>query len=251
MLHEKHGVECSASSCINFSKFFEGFWGGELGNEVVMDYSLYGSDLKISGDYKKLEKEIEKVASPPDFYQQVPFLTIAEDLLKLIKEDKIEKLIFLSTGDKRKFGVFWKTFRKFHGFKNKKRLDDDVKRHDIEIAFFIPTIELKLMSEERKHPPYPQTKADWIKQNASDYDLVIDDNPNICKSIIKAREEDDADWDRHADECMGCSDCHSPDVLFANMKVIAPYYPATANQHDERVLLAKNEVSSLKKEDFK
>jgi len=34
------------------------------------------------------------------------------------------------------------------------------------------------------------------------------------------------------------------------MSVIAPYYPATANQHDERVLLVKNEVSELKRRDF-
>ena len=34
------------------------------------------------------------------------------------------------------------------------------------------------------------------------------------------------------------------------MTVLAAYYPATANQHDERVLLVKNEVSDLKKEDF-
>jgi len=48
---------------------------------------------------------------------------------------------------------------------------------------------------------------------------------------------------------MGCSDCADiPDEM--NWIVIAPYYPATENQHDERVLLVKNEVSNLKKEDF-
>jgi len=43
----------------------------------------------------------------------MPFLTIAEDLLRLIKEDKVEKLIFLSTSDDRKIEVFKKTFDKF------------------------------------------------------------------------------------------------------------------------------------------
>jgi len=35
-----------------------------------------------------------------------------------------------------------------------------------------------------------------------------------------------------------------------SMKIIASHYPAIENQHDERVLLIKNEVSDLKKEDF-
>jgi hypothetical protein len=51
---------------------------------------------------KTIERQIE-IKNSPDFYQQAPFLTIAEDLLKLIKEDKVEKLIFLSAYDKRKF----------------------------------------------------------------------------------------------------------------------------------------------------
>jgi len=32
--------------------------------------------------------------------------------------------------------------------------------------------------------------------------------------------------------------------------VIAPYYPAIADQHYSEILLVKNEVSDLKKEDF-
>jgi hypothetical protein len=47
---------------------------------------------------------------------------------------------------------------------------------------------------------------------------------------------------------MGYSDCHSPSVLFENMTIIAPYY--TAIEHDERVLLVKQEVSDLEKERF-
>jgi hypothetical protein len=39
----------------------------------------------------------------PFFYQLAPFLTIAEDLLKLIKEGKVKNVIFLSAYDKRKF----------------------------------------------------------------------------------------------------------------------------------------------------
>jgi len=58
---------------------------------------------------------------------------------------------------------------------------------------------------------------------------VIDDNPNVCKSIIREQRSFEVD---------------------TNIIILAPHYPATANQHDERVLLVKNEVSDLKKEDF-
>ncbi|CAI2172562.1 17523_t:CDS:10 [Funneliformis geosporum] len=50
--------------------------------------------------------------NPSDIYHRMPFLTIAEGLLRLLKEDKIEKLIFLSTSDDRKIEVFEETFRK-------------------------------------------------------------------------------------------------------------------------------------------
>jgi len=44
-----------------------------------------------------------EIKNSPNFYQEAPFLTIAEDLLKLIKEDKVEQIIFLSAYDKKKF----------------------------------------------------------------------------------------------------------------------------------------------------
>jgi hypothetical protein len=67
-----------------------------------------------------MERQVNYKNSP-FFYQQAPFLTIAEDLLKLIKEGKVERLFFLSVYDKRKFpnGDPRKTevFREtFHGF---------------------------------------------------------------------------------------------------------------------------------------
>jgi hypothetical protein len=87
---------------------------------TIIEYSPYGSKLKEGMDYgfgvfydrndketikerkKNLEEQIE-IKNSPNFYQQAPFLSIAEDLLKLIKEDKVEQLIFLSAYDKRKF----------------------------------------------------------------------------------------------------------------------------------------------------
>jgi hypothetical protein len=61
------------------------------------------------------------VKNSPKFYQEAPFLTIAEDLLKLIREDKVEQLTFLSAydkrvfpdGDERKLQIFIETFARF------------------------------------------------------------------------------------------------------------------------------------------
>jgi len=93
-------------------KFFEYFWG----DSCPVVYYPYGSRIegKVNSDDKgyirnsvgvapELSKKQQEIKNSPSFYQQAPFLTIAEDLLKLIKKDKVEQLIFLSAYDKRKF----------------------------------------------------------------------------------------------------------------------------------------------------
>ncbi|CAH1756437.1 3908_t:CDS:2 [Entrophospora sp. SA101] len=120
---------------------------GKLENEIVFDYSPYGFELKIRGNYEELEREYKKVASSPDFYLQAPFLTLAEDLLKLIKEDKVEKLIFLSTSDERKYEVFKETFFKLAKLAS--------------VGAPLPAnIQLRLLSEEMKIQPGANTKCD-------------------------------------------------------------------------------------------
>ena len=82
------------------------------------------------------------------------------------------------------------------------------------------------------------SKGEWIKENASDFDLVIDDNPEICRSLVGGiffPERHNCEW--------VCESCPK-----AEIKVFAPHYPAI--KHDERVLLVENKVSNLKKEDF-
>ncbi|CAG8857404.1 965_t:CDS:2, partial [Gigaspora margarita] len=66
------------------------------------------------------------IENPSDIYHQMPFLTIAEDLLKLVKEDKVEELIFLSTSDERKIEVFEETFRKVVDKTNNGHSDFDI-----------------------------------------------------------------------------------------------------------------------------
>jgi len=100
-----------------------------------------------------------------------------------------------------------------------------------------------------------QTKADLIKKKFSDFDIVIDDNPNICKSLVE-------ELIIYCSHCIfnhmgrGSGNPYPPNLAPCDncprikMTVFAPYYPSTENQHHPEVLLVKNEVSNLKKEDF-
>jgi len=153
--------------------------------------------------------------------------------LKLIKEDKIKKLVFLSTGDERKYEVFRETFGKPE-IAHKVIYGEGRGKQGIAVVPE-PFISLRLMSEERKKPPYPQTKVDWVEKNASNFDIFIDDNPFICNSLMKFREDPSFD----------------PNHDLTDIIIVYPYYPAIMNQHHKWSLPVKQEVSNLKKEDFK
>ncbi|CAG8710989.1 19166_t:CDS:2 [Racocetra fulgida] len=88
---------------------------------------------KLKAEYKIEERRPDNngksnygIKNPSDIYHQMPFLTIAEDLLKLVKEDKVEELIFLSTSDERKIEVFEETFRKVVDKTNNGHSDFDI-----------------------------------------------------------------------------------------------------------------------------
>ncbi|CAI2172220.1 8033_t:CDS:2, partial [Funneliformis geosporum] len=234
---------------------------------TVIEYSSYGSKLKNGVGYcfgvfydkddkeakrerkESIERQIE-IKNSLDFYQQAPFLTIAKDLLKLIKEDKIERLIFLTAyderkfpnGDKRKIEIFHNTFAEFAKLH---KIECDTKPYEGIHGAELSNVKIKLI--ELQLIPFDSETQQGTK-NASDFDIFIDDNPNICESLIEAMEEERLEWKDHADECYGCSDCHDPETM--NITIIAPYYPAVENQHHKEVTLVKNEVSDLKKEDF-
>ncbi|CAG8480974.1 7187_t:CDS:2 [Cetraspora pellucida] len=67
-----------------------------------------------------IKDKVDKIKNEPDFYEYSPFLTLAKELLKLVKENKVE-VIFLSAydkrvfldGDPRKKKIFKETFGRF------------------------------------------------------------------------------------------------------------------------------------------
>jgi hypothetical protein len=70
--------------------------------------------------------------------------------------------------------------------------------------------------------------------------------------LIEKKENYRLDWSWHQDECGGCSRCHEWSDVWEKwqMTVLSPYYRAIENQHHSEVILVKQEVSNLKKEDF-
>ncbi|CAI2161854.1 14258_t:CDS:2 [Funneliformis geosporum] len=199
---------------------------------IQLKYSPYGSKMEIKSNFgdnhNPFNDSYQKIKNSPNFYQEAPFLTIAEDLLKLIKEDKVDRLIFLSAYDKRKFP---------YGDSRK-------------VEIFNQTFG-SLVSD------YKSKIIEGIGTDnniASERYLLIDDNPNICKSLVETNGV-------IAKPCLEClikyenkkwalGSCVSGKCPINNINVLSPYYPSTADQHFKTVLLVKQEVSNLKKEDF-
>ena len=196
---------------IEFSEYFKVFWSEKEVSQI--NYSPYGSRLVIEEDAEKLNQQ-QAIKNSSNFYQQAPFLTIAKELLMLIKAGIVEKLIFLSAYDKRKFP------------------QEDPRKHEIFKQTFgkFPNCSLQLIGFDSEKQG--ANKVDWIRTNASNFDVVIDDNPLICKSIVE--------------------NCGSKvKKTDSNIIVCTPYYPAVAKQHHLNVILIKTSVANLEKKDFK
>jgi hypothetical protein len=161
-----------------FEDFFSNFW---LNPPIY--YSDYGShsayagknivknctssnNISFASGLRSIKNEADKIKNKPDFYQCSPFLTLAKELLKLVKENKAE-VSFLSAydqqvfanGDPRKKKIFAETFGK------------------------IPDCSLNLVGFSSEKTG--KTKSEWIRENIPNCDVVIDDNPHILAGVLK------------------------------------------------------------------
>ncbi|CAG8549473.1 4750_t:CDS:2, partial [Racocetra fulgida] len=160
---------------VSFTEFFSNFW-----SDAPIYFSDYGSHsiyshgvtVKVANDNKnetKFRKEvirpkIDEIKNDPDFYERTPFLTLAEDLLKLVKENKAE-IIFLSAYDQKVF------------------TDGDPRKKKIFAETFgrLPSCSLHLVGFEFSKGKNNPTKSQWVSENHPDCHIMIDDNPNILK----------------------------------------------------------------------
>jgi len=85
-----HAVYQFSSKTIPENEFFERYRVKSKKEKEV--------DQEIISEIEKVRKEkiYREFIYSPEFYFQSPFLTIADDLLELLKEDLVEKLVFLT-----------------------------------------------------------------------------------------------------------------------------------------------------------
>lgn len=85
--------------------------------KVLRQLSLLIKHLKNKSRQERrqiTEKFFSKFLKNPDYYLETPFLSIAEELLKYLKEELISKLAIVSASNgKRKDNKFSKSFGKF------------------------------------------------------------------------------------------------------------------------------------------
>lgn len=267
-----------------FPNYFQNYW---ITKPPFIEYSSYGSKNKVDEylldrtDYKeRMDRQIE-IKNSPNFYQEAPFLTIADDLLKLIKEDKVENLMFLSSCKffsdrdkyddeieyKRKYEIFEQTFGKLDNTHYKRGLNGEmmvrIAKEDKGKAI-INMIISPFDGEKDERGKEWTSKVAWVDEQlrkGNKIDIVIDSNPRICGNIscLDALKNDNFNETK-------CSNCTMedekgelkpqisglcPKCLRIIPIVCSPYYPAVESQHDHDILLLKTSVSELTKENFK
>ncbi|KLL04767.1 MAG: hypothetical protein MRERV_12c030 [Mycoplasmataceae bacterium RV_VA103A] len=142
-----------------FENFYKNFWQNEYKNheEFRRKYNVDKEEVKTK--YEKLKKD-------PDFYKKSPFLSPTKELLNSIEDELISELIFLTAsdknifpnGDQRKLEVFKDTFGHFSRAQ----------------LIFVPYIS-----------GFTPVKGEWIKDNHPDFDIFIDDRPDIVSEVSK------------------------------------------------------------------
>jgi hypothetical protein len=159
----------------DFATYFRDFHENK---EVEMDYSDNLAFAKYKGEFRdqrlkklqsetngteKISQEFKKHKNKDEFYEESPFLTFSEDLLKALKRNLISQLVLVTASNGnpggRKRRKFQKTFAKF------------------------PNTELSIQKPGRfKRGEY---RWQWIQNNHPDFDIFVDDNSAI---ISQAQE---------------------------------------------------------------
>jgi len=137
-----------------FKNYFRNFWKQIAKTKRIITFSSYGSHA-VSRD-----ENLTKIKNDVDFYNKAPFLTIAKELL-LALEDNLIELTFLSAynqddfpnGDERKAKKAKKIFGQF------------------------PQVKVDLTPFSSHEPIF--LKWQILKNRYPDFDIFIDDNPNI------------------------------------------------------------------------
>jgi len=234
MIYEK----MSPDAGISFSEFTESFWentdftnpenltGGGFGKKIRSYVKGFTGKEEEKKAIKKYEEEKLEMKENPykwesyakSFYGrperfQTPFLSIAEELLKAVKEDLVSELIIISAYNVGKPGTIAAI-----GKKNKQ-----------EATFGkLPITKIELTPQEKKREggkTFFTTSLRWdiIKEKYSDFDIFIDDS-------LKAIEE---------------TKKYFPERIY-----VFPDYKYSRKVQAPNIYHVKNTISNLKDSDF-
>jgi histidine triad (HIT) family protein len=175
----------------SFNSFFE-----KYSKMVVCSPTPSSSQMEVQGDDSELAQKINEFEKKrkqlrgkgkqnpyktKDFYDKTFFISIAEDLVKALKEGLIKKLVIITqyTGEKDDFvrnkeSVFERTFKKFPQVEvsctSVERISDPKKG----------------MNEYKLFKPY---RHEVIAEKWPDFDILVDDNPEIlreCQAVFSS-----------------------------------------------------------------
>ena len=166
-----------ANRSCSFAEFFRKFWENVSvkyqGHTCrVLNTNLEEVEQLREKNPEEFRKKVEEIARTYiNLYEESPWLSIAEDLLKALKEDLVDYFVIAGNykknrhnevnidktcgGDPRKIKKFLKSFASFSN------------------AIFVINAPIHNGQEEIKF-----SRPEWIRNNYPDFDLFIDDNPN-------------------------------------------------------------------------
>lgn len=220
MIYNGGGVDLS------FEEFFEKYSKMEVcsSEPSASQMVVEGDDSELTKKINEFEKKRKELRGKgelnpyktSDFYDKSPFTSIADDVLRALKENLIEELVIMSqyTGEKDDFvrnkeSKIKKTFQKFP-----------------QIKVHIDSVERinnpsKGLNEYHFFRPY---RHEIIAEKFSDFDIFVDDNPEIIE------------------ECQ---------ETFLSEKIYAmPDYKSCQKVKGDNVYFFKNVVTDLKDSDF-
>ena len=174
---------------ITFEHFFKKFW--ENAKVVYRGHSPKTIDsgiteieeIRKNNPEKCLYDEIKYFArNDLDFYNQSPFLSLAQDLLNTVREGYVKEIVFTTLWAKPPAGLKMTS-------EDLEKEGDPRKRRRFENSFGkLPqcTMEINIPWEKDQKGEFIEvSRADWIKEYHPDFDIFIDDNLNTMKKVRK------------------------------------------------------------------
>jgi hypothetical protein len=172
-----------------YSEWLEDYW-----KKSTQTYRSYGMNvvthLDVIENYRQnapeeFEAEFKAIKADPNFYDDNPFLFIAGDLFFCLKEGLISELIIISSYREEAYKVEGEPKRKvfekhFAKFPQCKLELTPVKR------------DVKVKEGTMGKFPGKRISARWkvLKEKFPNFDVFIDDNPNIMKEVREAFSDD-------------------------------------------------------------